>query len=90
MCLITFDLVFAIKKHRIVCLFILEGNIYFTKVFMHTFLFQAIKLEKILHDRNSEIDALKSRLKSELSCTEEGEVMNTPPPKVFIKATNYF
>ena len=52
---------------------------------MHTLLFQAIKLEKILHDRNAEIDALKSRLTSEMSCTEEGEVMNTPPPKVSIQ-----
>ena len=54
----------------------------FILVFMHTLPFQAIKLEKILHDRNSEIDALKARLTSEMSCTEESEVMNTPPPKV--------
>ena len=57
---------------------------------MHTLLFQAIKLEKILHDRNAEIDALKSRLTSEMSCTEEGEVMNTPPPKVYILSTPYY
>ena len=48
------------------------------------FLSQALKLEKILHDRNAEIDALKSRLTSELSCSEEVDVMNTPPPKVVL------
>ena len=55
---------------------------YFFNVIVHPYTLQAIKLEKILHDRNSEIDALKSRLTSEMSCSEEVDVMNTPPPKV--------
>ena len=39
-------------------------------------------MEQILHDRNTEISALKSRLTSELNDLESVDVIGTPPPKV--------
>ena len=45
---------------------------------------QARNLEKILHERNVEIAALKSRLTSEVNDPESLDLIGTPPPKVRI------
>ena len=45
---------------------------------------QARNLEKILHERNVEIAALKSRLTSEVNDPESLDLIGTPPPKVGI------